>query len=672
MRRTRKNTSGKATEVQRKSRQPDEAAVHSLEELQRSGGNQAMLQLLSTGALQTKSNGSQPTAAGLATTPGATEGADAAATPAPVRVAPSLIVEDEAKEVGPGQMRKSDFLSQLRSAVCSTAEEALAGTMWSAMGCPYIERWLDHYSKQPSAYVERALRKYAPETGSVRSAADYLPLVTQRVRRGIEEWRSTGEVKDLPEEFAAGDMPGATVGGLVGGLLSGVGSAISGLVSGAGRAMGGALSSVGSMLFKRRAGSEAGTEGDPEAIRAELGSGQALDGSVQRRMQSAFGVDFAGVRVHTGGRAREMSEGLGARAFTIGNDIAFGGAEYQPGTPVGDALIAHELAHVVQQGGESSAATAQHKGGAESGSLEEDADRSAVGAMVKLWTGARGELSEVGQQAMPRLRSGLRLQGCSSTPKKSTESGASGKPVVLSGDWTKDVESAKKANDEATMVALVKQALGDKYDVRTARKTSKTKVVAADYHKLPAINFDINLNGKERPTGGDLKLNRGLNFRDGKSGDKFAIIGPGALDPSSPLITRMYADHELYLAENKLVGTSEGRTSDDDELEAWSIDFTNYFHQYLSITANRPTWTPLLDYYASASNVEVKKASLAKLKTYYEKPVPDPKEAERVKDAFSLWVYKWKNREGAKNRKGDPLSKELIDELDKFVKPYSR
>jgi hypothetical protein len=420
-------------------------------------------------------------------------------------------------------------------------------------------------------------------------------------------------------------------------------------------------------LFKHREGGEAASEADPKLIREQLGSGHALDSSVQLRMQSAFGVDFAGVRVHTDTKARELSEGMQARAFTIGNDIAFGAEEYKPGTPVGDALIAHELAHVVQQGGES--ATAQHKGGAESGSLEDDADRSAVGAVLKLWTGARGELSELGQTAMPRMRSGLRLQGCGSTPKKTAESGESvSKPVALSGDWKADVQAATKNNDEAAMLALVKQALGDKYDVRAAKKNSKSKVAAEDYAKLPAINFDFNLNSKERPTGGDLKNNRGLHFRDSKSGDKFAIIGPGVLDPASPLIVRMYADHELYLAENKLVAGSEGKTSDDDELEAWTIDFTNYFHQYLSIAENRPIWGPLLDYYASAS-AAAKKDSLAKLKKYYEKPVADAKEAERVQQAISLWVYKWKSRE-AKNRKGDPLSKELIEDLDKFVKPY--
>ena len=431
MRKPRDKTAEPSDRAARRVSQPSDelSNVNRVRELQQSAGNQALLGLLV--ASERKAETVQFKRTGLmvqraARDEAATGQAGLQSEPASkaITAAPSLIVEDDAADVKPEQMRKSEFIAQLRSAVCSTAEQALAGTMWSAMGCPYIERWLDHYSNQPSAYLERALRKYAPETANARSARDYIPLVTQRVRRGIEEWRSTGEVKDLPQEFAAGGMPGATVSGLVGGLLSGVGSAISGLVSGAGHAIGGAISSIGSMLFKHREGSSGdGAEQDPAAIQAQLGSGQALDSAVQRRMQSAFGVDFAGVRVHTDARARELTDGLQARAFTIGNDIAFGAEEYQPGTPVGDALIAHELAHVVQQGGDSAAATTQHKGGTASGALEEDADRSAVGAVVKLWTGARGDLSQLGHSAMPRLRSGLRLQGCTSPKPKQADQG---------------------------------------------------------------------------------------------------------------------------------------------------------------------------------------------------------------------------------------------------------
>jgi hypothetical protein len=98
--------------------------------------------------------------------------------------------------------------------------------------------------------------------------------------------------------------------------------------------------------------------------------------------------------------------------------VAFGAGEYQPGTLIGDALLAHELAHVAQQGQSAGVSGPQHKGGGAYNALEEDADVAAVGAVASLWGGAQGRLSDIGQQAMPRLRSGLRLQRCGgSTPQ---------------------------------------------------------------------------------------------------------------------------------------------------------------------------------------------------------------------------------------------------------------
>ena len=57
-------------------------------------------------------------------------------------------------------------------------------------------------------------------------------------------------------------------------------------------------------------------------------------------MGAAFGHDFSSVRVHTDSSDAALSDQLNARAFTIGSDIAFGSGEYQPGTMIGDALIA--------------------------------------------------------------------------------------------------------------------------------------------------------------------------------------------------------------------------------------------------------------------------------------------------------------------------------------------
>ena len=94
--------------------------------------------------------------------------------------------------------------------------------------------------------------------------------------------------------------------------------------------------------------------------------------------------------------------------------MAFADGEYRPGTLIGDALIAHELAHVVQQGGGPRAGGAQSKNESlsDDSGLEQDADRSAVGAVVAAWTGLKKGLAEVGANALPRLKSGLRLQRC--------------------------------------------------------------------------------------------------------------------------------------------------------------------------------------------------------------------------------------------------------------------
>jgi hypothetical protein len=77
---------------------------------------------------------------------------------------------------------------------------------------------------------------------------------------------------------------------------------------------------------------------------------------------------------------------------------------------IGEALIAHELAHVVQQ--QSGRASAHSSAPAENGTLEEDADRSAISAVVSIFGGLKGALKQVGSSAMPRLRSGLHLARC--------------------------------------------------------------------------------------------------------------------------------------------------------------------------------------------------------------------------------------------------------------------
>jgi len=77
--------------------------------------------------------------------------------------------------------------------------------------------------------------------------------------------------------------------------------------------------------------------------------GQPLDSAPRAFMEPRFGRDFNQVRVHTGRDAAESSRFMNAVAYTVGRDIVFGRGQYAPHTEPGRRLIAHELAHVVQQ-----------------------------------------------------------------------------------------------------------------------------------------------------------------------------------------------------------------------------------------------------------------------------------------------------------------------------------
>lgn len=79
------------------------------------------------------------------------------------------------------------------------------------------------------------------------------------------------------------------------------------------------------------------------------GEGRALDPATRASMESRLGYDLAAVRIHDDAAAMRSARSLGARAYTYGSSIAFDAGGYDPGSHRGRALLAHELAHVVQQ-----------------------------------------------------------------------------------------------------------------------------------------------------------------------------------------------------------------------------------------------------------------------------------------------------------------------------------
>jgi Domain of unknown function (DUF4157) len=100
---------------------------------------------------------------------------------------------------------------------------------------------------------------------------------------------------------------------------------------------------VGSLLGEEQA------QASPVLDVVGSGGGTPLDERTRTDMEASFGHDFAGVRVHTGATASRSAESVQANAYTVGNDIVFRGGGFQPDTPSGRHLLAHELTHVVQQ-----------------------------------------------------------------------------------------------------------------------------------------------------------------------------------------------------------------------------------------------------------------------------------------------------------------------------------
>ena len=78
-------------------------------------------------------------------------------------------------------------------------------------------------------------------------------------------------------------------------------------------------------------------------------AGQPLDAATQSFMSPRFGFDFSDVRIHMDATADESALAVNALAYTVGRHVVFGAHQYQPGTRDGRRLLAHELAHVVQQ-----------------------------------------------------------------------------------------------------------------------------------------------------------------------------------------------------------------------------------------------------------------------------------------------------------------------------------
>ena len=120
-------------------------------------------------------------------------------------------------------------------------------------------------------------------------------------------------------------------------------------------------------------------------IETTRGAGAPLSQGLRDFMEPRFRADFSGVRLHRGSEAAAMSNALNAHAFTVGRDIYFNDGQFKPDTHAGRELIAHELAHTIQQGGVIQRAAAETTVAA----------RTGTGVQRGVWDSIKGAASAV-------------------------------------------------------------------------------------------------------------------------------------------------------------------------------------------------------------------------------------------------------------------------------------
>ncbi|MBW7885200.1 MAG: DUF4157 domain-containing protein [Caldilineaceae bacterium] len=157
-----------------------------------------------------------------------------------------------------------------------------------------------------------------------------------------------------------------------------------------------------------------------------LMAGQPLHGSVRSTMEMRLGHTFDNVRVHTDDTAAASAQAVQARAYTVGRHIVFDAGQYAPGTSSGKDLLAHELAHVMQQQGAT---------GGSAGSLPISQPHDAA------------------EQAADRLAHGRDQTGAGRTGAQVARAPAGGPPAFCKGATRSSMEFSVQASAMTALVA---------------------------------------------------------------------------------------------------------------------------------------------------------------------------------------------------------------------------
>jgi hypothetical protein len=273
-----------------------------------------------------------------------------------------------------------------------------------------------------------------------------------------------------------------------------------------------------------------------ESPLAGLGAGAPLPASERAYFEPRFGYDFSRVNVHTGARASESARSLGAHAYTLGQDVVFAEGRYAPGTGEGRRLLAHELAHSIQQ---------------------------------------RAGIQRVARQCDPawaslpwsqRVNNVNGMEG--GTPRNQC------KAEMLDEVLDPSVTVEDKTNSSSSVAAAV----------RAGRYVELGP--SSNLH----VNFDENLNAKS----GMAAQYGQTTFRTPSGGTSiiFMVLGPKALDPFGTEVTLMAFEHENHHAQDLLAQIAGGNAphvaTAGEELAVYVEGFIAHFLNFWTIDNTPP------------------------------------------------------------------------------------
>jgi hypothetical protein len=261
--------------------------------------------------------------------------------------------------------------------------------------------------------------------------------------------------------------------------------------------------------------------------------GQPLEPAFRRRAESRFDTSFESVRVHSDAEASRSAQRLGADAYTVGSDVVFAAGRYSPGTPQGQRLLAHEVAHVVQQ---------RRGGGPLPGTVQATVEADARGAAEAFAT-RRGPVPVAAGSAV-----GIARQTSSESEAEVEESRALDVARIIeivSGNWV-------PADAEAEIVAIFEShstdpALFDRFLQQLSNRAIQRGFIAQHYSVLDAALSELDGDNLARVQQLMATRSRGFNtytpvehasfsgelaqsFASGEAGNLTVAYGRGLVD----------------------------------------------------------------------------------------------------------------------------------------------